>query len=370
MNRLLNLFLLMTLILLFSCQKSDKTNNKKLKSKQKNQTKIESQIIKDSLGRKVSIPLKIKRIACLYSFTGHVVTMLGQGDKIVACISGLKRDKVLLKICPAIKKAVVPKVNGALNIEELVKAKPDIVFVRESMFRNQAEKELFDKFNLPLIVIEYSSIKEQQQAIKIIGEAIGANERARTFNKYYEECLLKTATITNKIPLNKRVKVYHSVNEPFKTDSAGTLQADWLNLAGAINVSTAQKSKKEHNDLFVNIEQILLWNPEVIITNESRAKDFILKDTQWANIKAVKNKKVYQMPNGISRWGHPGSLETPLALLWTLKTLYPEYSQKINLKRETLIFYKKFFNFSLSNQMLDKILQGKGMRTRKGKKIK
>ena len=71
------------------------------------------------------------------------------------------------------------------------------------------------------------------------------------------------------------------------------------------------------------------------------------------------------MPNGISRWGHPGSLETPLAMLWTVKTIYPEYSGSINMKTETVNFYKKFFNYTLTDQMAEQILQGKGMRKSK-----
>jgi iron complex transport system substrate-binding protein len=325
----------------------------------------ETKTIRDCIGRDVEIPVKVKRIGCLYAFSGHVVTMLGKGKNIIACVNGLKRDKILLKICPSIKNAVVPKVNGALNIEELVRVKPDIVFVRENVALNDSKKEKFKKFNIPILVVEYNNIQEQKYAIKMIGDAIGAPEKAQSFNKYYDECISRVSKITKNIPDNKRVRLYHSVNEPVKTDSAGTLQADWTKIAGAINVSVDVKSKKKNRDLFVSIEEILLWNPDVIIANEDGVKDFILKDIQWKNIKAVKNKKVYQMPNGISRWGHPGSIETPLAILWTTKTLYPENSKSINLKLETYKFYKKFFNLKLTDKMVTKVLSGKGMRKSK-----
>jgi iron complex transport system substrate-binding protein len=87
-------------------------------------------------------------------------------------------------------------------------------------------------------------------------------------------------------------------------------------------------------------------------------------------VRAVKNKRVYKMPTGISRWGHPGSLETPLAVLWTVKTVYPEYSSSINMKKDTLFFYKKFFGYTLPDETLEKILEGRGLRKskRNGKK--
>ena len=78
-------------------------------------------VVTDSIGRKVSVPARVKRIACMYAFTGHVVVMLEKCSSIVAVVNGLKRDKVLIKICPAISKASVPKYNAGLNIEELIK---------------------------------------------------------------------------------------------------------------------------------------------------------------------------------------------------------------------------------------------------------
>jgi iron complex transport system substrate-binding protein len=84
-------------------------------------------------------------------------------------------------------------------------------------------------------------------------------------------------------------------------------------------------------------------------------------------VSAVKNKRVYQMPIGISRWGHPGSLETPLALLWTAKTIYPDYFRDIDIFAETKTFYKRFFNYELGDALVRQMLTGQGMRLDKNK---
>ena len=73
------------------------------------------------------------------------------------------------------------------------------------------------------------------------------------------------------------------------------------------------------------------------------------------------------MPIGISRWGHPGSLETPLALLWTAKTIYPDYFPDIDISAETRAFYKRFFNYDLSDEQVRQIVSGQGMRLDKNK---
>lgn len=59
---------------------------------------------------------------------------------------------------------------------------------------------------------------------------------------------------------------------------------------------------------------------------------------------------------------HPGGLETPLAIVWTAKTVYPELFGDINLETQVKGFYKQFFNLNLDKEMLDKILNGRGMR--------
>jgi iron complex transport system substrate-binding protein len=103
----------------------------------------------------------------------------------------------------------------------------------------------------------------------------------------------------------------------------------------------------------------------VILVNESGVADYILNSRQWSSLSAVKNRKVYQMPNGISRWGHPGSLETPMAILWTAKTLYPNLFSGLDMVSETKSFYKEFYNYDLPEELVRQILSGKGMRVSK-----
>ena len=89
----------------------------------------------------------------------------------------------------------------------------------------------------------------------------------------------------------------------------------------------------------------------------------ILTHKKWASIQAVRDKRVFAIPVGISRRGHPGGLETPLAILWTAKTIYPELFPDIDLKKEVFWFYKTFFGLSLDHEMVDRILGNRGMRS-------
>ncbi len=71
---------------------------------------------------------------------------------------------------------------------------------------------------------------------------------------------------------------------------------------------------------------------------------------------------MFPIPVGISRWGHPGSLETPLAILWTAKTVYPDLFSDMDLELEIKRFYHRFFDLSLTDEMVQRVLNNQGMR--------
>lgn len=319
----------------------------------------------DSIGRKVAVPKKVERIGCLYAFSGHVTAMLGRGKDIVAVVNGLKRDILLNQLNPNIANAAVPIASSKINIEELISAKPDIVFIQGDTANDEGEIAKLEDSGIPYLVVEFNSIKEQQYAVEIIGKAIGEVDKAKKFNDFYQRTINRVSKIVKSIPNYEKVRIYHSVNEATRSDTKDSLPAEWTEIAGARNVSVGEDLKLIDNKNFASLEQILLWNPDVIFVNEDGVADYILSNNQWSSLNAVKNKKVFQLPQGISRWGHPGGLETPMAILWTAKILYPDKFKDVDMVSETKGFYQEFFNYKLNDDLAKKILSGRGMRTSK-----
>lgn len=69
-------------------------------------------------------------------------------------------------------------------------------------------------------------------------------------------------------------------------------------------------------------------------------------------VKAVQNKAVYKMPRGIYRTYTP-SADSPLALLWVAKTVYPEVFADIDFTGEVKKYYKTLFNIDLADGDVD-----------------
>lgn len=319
----------------------------------------------DSIGREVSIPVQAERVACLFTNTGHIITMLGHGDTIVAVSNGLKRDKLLHQIEPSVAEATLVKVGGAVNFEEVLKCDVDLFLMPSDMYQDEGLVKQLDQYKIPYIVTKFESIEDQMALVTMMGEVFNAPEEAASYNQMYEEIIEEVTAITDQIPLEDRPRIYHSLNEAANTVPSNSLPGQWMALAGGDEVSLEDQLIQDNDKYFATLEQIIYWNPQVIFCNEDGVDAYIREKDQWAAIDAVKEDRVYLMPTGISRWGHTTSIETPLAIIWTAKTLYPDLCQGLDLEARTKAFYQTLFEYDLSDDQYEDIIEGRGMRLEK-----
>ena len=102
-----------------------------------------------------------------------------------------------------------------------------------------------------------------------------------------------------------------------------------------------------------SMEQILKWDPDIIIIGRgSQASLYkqIMSDTKWAQLKAVKNGKVFVRPEDPFSWfdGPPGANQV-IGLYWTVNKLYPDKTSNMDLKGKTKEFYAKFYHYQLTD---------------------
>ncbi len=323
------------------------------------------QTVTDCIGRTVTLPDQVDRIAALYSPAGHIAVMLGHGKEIVATSNGLQRDVLLHAICPEVQNASVVKVSGDFNIEELIALKVDVVFLAYDMYLDKTAMDKLDRFHIPYVVVSFNSMEEQKKLVRVIADVLNEQQEAQQYLDFYDKAIGLTANAIKGLSEKDRIRVYHSINEAVVTVGKGTLPEDWMKVAGGIDVSLSGSVKQEEDKYFTTLEQILLWNPDTILCNVEETATYIRTQNAWKNLSAVKNNMVYLMPVGISRWGHTTSTETPLAIVWTAKTLYPKLCKDIDLKALMKEFYSDCFEYSVTDAQIEQILKGEGMRNPK-----
>lgn len=302
-------------------------------------------------------------MACLYAYTGHVCVLLGCEDKISAVVQGLKRDHLMERKVEGLAELPSPYNKGAINIEELAAVAPDLVFLRTDILQNTGELEKLAGLGIPYLVVDYTTAADQIYSIEMMGRALACEDRATAYTDYYRATFDLVRERVSQVPESERKTVFHSVNEAVRTDIPETLSYEVLAVAGCENVVQSSSELQLDGDKGnATVEQIYVWNPDIILVNEPSATEYFKADNKFSGLRAVQQGNVYQLPVGISRWAHPGSLESPIAALFVAQLLYPEQFEDIDIAQETKDFYSRFFEISLNDEDVESILAGVGMR--------
>ncbi len=121
-------------------------------------------------------------------------------------------------------------------------------------------------------------------------------------------------------------------------------QSDMIRNAGGINAAA------EITDTYwaeISYEQLLAWNPEVIIlaADAAYSVEDVLADEVLADCTAVKNGAVYRIPNAIESWDSPvpGSV---LGSLWLASVLHGDVYPAAEYEAAVTEFYETFYGFT------------------------
>ena len=250
--------------------------------------------------------------------------------------------------------------NGEINIEQLMKLEPDVVFYSAT---NTDEREMYDNAGIKAIgfsttLSDYNCIETFANWVDLLGQIFGDSDRAQEVIEYGRsveaQVLEKTATLSDEE--KPKVLVLFNYGDVTITTSGSNFFGEyWIEAAGGINVAAELNGQPE-----INMEQIYAWNPDMIfITNFSSVlpEDLYnntIEGDDWSNVKAVQEGQVYKFPLGMYRWFPPSS-DTPLALMWLAKTIQPELFADIDMDQEIKDYYVKYYNVELTDDDLQVI---------------
>ena len=116
--------------------------------------------------------------------------------------------------------------------------------------------------------------------------------------------------------------------------------------AGALNVAAVTVKGARQ----VSLEQVLQWNPEVIFVQGRypQVVKQIENDPQWQAIDAVKNHRVWLMPEYAKAWGYPMPEALAIGELWMAKKLYPSRYRNVDVDAKAQDYYQRFYRVKWS----------------------
>ena len=319
--------------------------------------------ITDCAGRTVEVPKDPRSICCICPFSGAMIVMFGFGDRLTTSCNNMVRSRLLTNICPAIADTVVVKNSGSVNAETVLEKKTDLIFVNDGTYETDDERAKLDALGIPYVVVGFTDLAGQMEAMMVIGRALGAEDKAQS---YVDWCRGVYADVQEKLEGadTASVRLYHAVNEATRTDYRGSICAEWIAMTGVTNVSLDGELSMENDKAYVSLEQVYSWAPQMMICNEPGVDEYIMSDGKGAGLECVLSGRVYQMPVGISRMGHPTSTETPLALIWLANLLCPEL-YPVDYPQVLKDYYRDFYGYELDDETVQAIISAEDMRAEK-----
>jgi len=320
-----------------------------------------SRTIIDQRGKRVKVPGEINRIVTLpIPLPSMIVAVDGNGKRIVGMHPKSKsavEESTLKNISPELMNVSTAFVQEGftVNIEELVKLQPDVVF----QWKHQPEEiEKIENAGIPVIALQYGTQQDLEAWLKILGELLDKKQQVNKIINYHHEVINdirnRTSTINEK---DKPRVMYLNGPEP-STNGGDSYNHFWITASGGCNVA----ADIEGTGKYVNMEQVLRWNPEIIYIGNFcnlQADDLFKNKIQgqdWSHVAAVKNRRVYKIPLAGYRWDPP-SVESPLMLKWLAQKHYPEIFADYSMAAELKEFYRNIYNYELSDEEVARVLK-------------
>lgn len=323
---------------------------------------VEAREITDMMGRKVLVPDTIKNA---YSSTPPATYMIYAIDPDLLIGPDLPstengREQVQKKLSNLPKTMRASGQGHTINVEVLLKTKPDVVVIwnwKQSVaVTNPQFDEIMKNAGIAVVYVDLDSISSYSDAFLFLGKLFKREERAAKLSKYGVDTLSGIRRIIDGIPSGKKPRVYYAEGvDGLSTECADSIHAELIGLAGGINVHQCRQKELVGLEK-VSLEQVMLYDPEVILVQEKAFYDSVFKDTRWQCIKAVKAKQVYLIPRVPFNWfDRPPSFMRFLGLKWLANILHADI-YRVDIVKETGEFYKLFLGTSMSDKDIRKIL--------------
>ena len=283
-----------------------------------------------------------------------LIMALGGRHKLAAITPEVRDNPWLARIVPEISNLPTPFSRPAgVSTEALLATKPDLVTLWQG---NEPFVNRLEALGIPVLQMGYSTPEEMKAAIRQLAQALGHEETARGEDliAYYERNLQRVASALRDPPERDRPRVYYASIAPLYTEGGKSMVNAWIEAAGGINVAARGGLQ---GDGQVHLEEVVKWDPEIIVTLDAAGRQAILDDPRWRTISAVRNRRVLVNPKGINAWCTRAA-EAALQVLWAAKTFHPELFPDLDMAGETRRFYRQFYAYELSDEEVARVLQG------------
>ena len=314
--------------------------------------------IVDGVRRKVVIPRRAQRIYAAGPPASILVFAIAP-DKLIGWTTAWREAE--RQFIPG-KYADLPTLGrltgrgNTANVEVVLQAKPDLIIDYGTVSPTLASlaDRVQQQTGIPYLLLD-GDFDRMADAIRQIGIASGEEGRADTLARYAQDTMSDINRRVAKVPSGRRPRVYYGRGpQGLNTGLAGSITTEFIEQLGAVNVTAGLG---RGGLVQVSVEQVLLWNPEVIVTIDSNFYALARTHPQWRDLPAIKAGRLYLAPTLPFGWiDSPPSINRLIGLRWLARILYPDAFPE-DLRPIVRDFYTRCYHQTPTDAQLDQLLR-------------
>ena len=241
--------------------------------------------------------------------------------------------------------------KGTMDLEALLAAAPEVVIDVGEAKGSIAEDldGLSEQTGIPFVHID-ATVATASEAYTRLGELTGKTEKAAELSEYCADTYGMISAMMEKVDADSARKsvLYLLGDKGLNVLAQGSYHAETVNLLGN-NVAELSEVVSSGLGNEVDMEQLILWNPDIIIFAPASVYASVGEDAAWQQLDAVKNGEYFETPEGPYGWlASPPSVQRYLGMLWLAKLMYPDYAE-FDLQAQVTDYYRLFYGYELSD---------------------
>jgi len=311
-------------------------------------------VVTDMCGREVSLPPHIEHVVTAGGTpaVNALLFALGKGGTIVNGLPPVMRSRWKWQAVFAPQLADAPTVSSmgpawVPDLEHLQMLPHDVVFVD-----SRATAESLAERGMTTVCLSWRDPQAILKDITLLGDVMECPAQAQAYLDYMRDVIRRVAGRLADLPREKRRTVLYLRVIPLGAPMINTNRF----LAEKAGGRYACPADLPLDNPGINIEQLLVWNPDVILVWSAHERQLLLSDSRFRDLTAVRDKAVIVVPFGAHAWTH-ATPEQAVAILWLAKLLYPDRFADLDMQQEAQAFYKRFFHTDLTTAQLREILR-------------
>ena len=340
---------------LFACGAQPETNEG---DNQHTGDEAATRVFTDSCGREVTVPANVEKVAVSGPLAQIVVFAMAP-DKLVGIANAWDESAAQFLDTKYYDLPLLGQLyggKGEMNLETLLAAAPDVVIdVGEPKGSIVEDMDaLQEQTGIPFVHID-AYLASMDKTYAMLGDLLAMPNEEQGLADYCRYAYDRAVEIANSV--EKVNLLYITGDEGLNVIAKGSYHAEAIDLL-ANNLAVVEEPSSKGTGNEVDMEQILNWNPDVILFAPGSIYASVGSNENWQTVTAIKNGAYYEVPMGPYNWmGFPPSVQRLLGMTWMAKILYPTAAD-YDLYTEVSTYFQLFYHCELTQEQYDALVGG------------